>query len=227
MGTNKREQRKRNRDPHKHPRPPRRNLGHEHEYFYRRAKREGYRARSVYKLKQLDEKYHLFSDVRCVVDFCCAPGSWLQYCVKILAKLGKHRAESDHLILGVDRVPVDPVPGTEILRADIMRDSIFRHLHEALPRPPDLVLSDCSPHTVGKCHQDHKRQAVLVARVVTIAERVLAPSGHFVGKIFRGWRFKELDQRLQQHFREVRVYKPRACRKNSLETYLVGLGKKK
>ncbi len=196
---------------------------HKREYFYNLAKKEGYRARSAYKLQQIDHKYHLFTHSRCVVEFCCAPGSWLQYSHRILSKLAISRDNKDFFILGVDRVTVPSIPGVSLLEADILDDAVVSSISNIVPVKPDVVLSDCSPHTTGNTYWDRRHQLPLVERALELARLLLVEGGNFVGKAFKGRQLGVLKREMRDMFEDVFDYKPRASKKTSDEIYLIGL----
>lgn len=194
------------------------------EHFYTQAKQEGYRARAVYKLKEMDERFHLFSGVTCVLDLCCSPGSWLEYSIDTIQKQGKKQVNAPASVVGVDLVGVRPIPGVVSLRADITKDTIFAQIQPLLPAAPELVLSDCSPHVSGHREADHEEQAFLFERALAIARRFLVPGGIFVGKLFQGLEFNRLIRQLQNEFESVQTYKPKASRSTSPEMYIVVKG---
>lgn len=189
-----------------------------HDPFFKRAKKEGFAARSVFKLEEIDRKYHLFRKGARVLDLGCRPGSWLQYA----ARLGGPGAE----LVGVDRTPLDmSIPNCRVLVGDI---------HDLSPAELlgplgafDVVLSDMAPDTSGIRSADQARSEALFERAFWIAEQTLASGGHFVGKLFQGPDFQKLIQHARGEFTEVRVVKPAGSRKESMEQYVVALGRKR
>ncbi|GAB4322899.1 MAG: 23S rRNA (uridine(2552)-2'-O)-methyltransferase [Promethearchaeota archaeon] len=169
------------------------------DYFYLRAKREGRRARSYFKLEEMDRKLHLLGGARVVVDLCCAPGAWLEYCVEVASKVQSLR-ERPPVILGVDRVEVEPLEGASVLVADLDDPNFLYVLRaaikNALPgsrnapgregglpggagdsddRLVDVLLSDCSPHTRGgrsRKPKEVKRDATRQARLFALSYEV-------------------------------------------------------
>jgi 23S rRNA (uridine2552-2'-O)-methyltransferase len=188
---------------------------HRHDAFFRKARSEGFAARAVYKLEDIDRRARLFHAGARVLDLGCRPGSWLQYAVKAVGPHGK--------VVGVDRMSLPaPVPGADVIVADIYElsdEQILRGLSAY-----DVVLSDMAPDTTGIRATDQARSANLVAEALGRAERLLAPLGSFVAKIFQGPDVEDLRKRMQQRFSDVKLLKPEASRQQSTELYLVGKG---
>jgi 23S rRNA (uridine2552-2'-O)-methyltransferase len=186
---------------------------HRHDAFFRKARNEGFAARAVYKLEDIDRRVRLFHAGARVLDLGCRPGSWLQYAVKAVGPHGK--------VVGVDRQPLPtPVPGAEVLVGDIyaLSDEELRCGLAAY----DVVLSDMAPDTTGIRATDQARSANLVEEALGRAERLLAPLGSFVAKIFQGPEVEALRKRMAVRFMDVRLLKPEASRQQSSELYLVG-----
>jgi 23S rRNA (uridine2552-2'-O)-methyltransferase len=180
----------------------------------RRAKAEGFAARSVYKLEEIDRRVRLLRSGDSVLDLGCAPGSWLQW---VAARVG-----AGGRVVGVDREPVRiALPANVVhVRADVEAD---------LPLPPDpfdVVLSDLAPHTTGDRFVDEQASLSLFRRALTIAVARLRPGGAFVGKLFQGGDFPDARREVAAAFDTVRVMRPDATRRESVEVYLVGLGRK-
>ena len=188
---------------------------HRHDAFYRKARQEGFAARAVYKLEDIDRRVRLLHPGARVLDLGCRPGSWLTYVVKVVGPLGK--------VVGVDRLPLpSPVPGATVVTGDIFALSDEELLCGL--RAYDVVLSDMAPDTTGVRATDQARSAALVEEALARAERLLAPLGSFVAKIFQSPEVERLRRRMQRHFAEVRLLKPEASRRQSPEIYLVGKG---
>jgi 23S rRNA (uridine2552-2'-O)-methyltransferase len=188
------------------------------DYYFTRAKKEGYCARSVYKLEEIDRRVRLLKPGRRVLDLGCHPGSWLQYCARAVGRRG--------LVVGVDSrdISIELPPQVQFLQADI-----FELLPEDLyqfSREFHVVLSDLAPATTGIRSVDSDRSALLFQCAVVLADNLLGPGGHFLGKIFQGSGFDQVVQELKKGFRKVRGMKPRAIRKESKEIYLLAMGKK-
>lgn len=183
--------------------------------YVRRARAEGYRARSVYKLAELDERYRLVRRGCTAVDLGAAPGAWCQY----LRRRGAAR------VVALDRLPMPPLPGVEFVRGDFAGEEALAALVETLgPGGADLVLSDLAPHMGGMKAVDQPRAMHLVELAFDFAGRVLVPGGAFVAKAFQGEGFEPLVAGLRGRFAAVRVRKPRASRPRSSEVYLVASG---
>lgn len=187
--------------------------GARHDPYHQRAKRQGYAARSVFKLEEIDERFKLIVPGARVLDLGCRPGSWLQYC---------HQRRAAALV-GIDREALDVViPGARILVGDI---------HETEPADLlgdldrfDVVLSDMAPDTSGIRHVDQTRSEQLFERALWIAEQTLAVGGSFVGKLFQGPEFHNLIVRCRASFAAVRMVKPKSTRSQSIEQYVVARG---
>jgi 23S rRNA (uridine2552-2'-O)-methyltransferase len=186
-----------------------------HDKFFKKARSEGFAARSVYKLEEIDKRLRLLRPGDRVLDLGCRPGSWMQYARKIV---GVHGA-----VVGIDRDPLpQPIPGTRFLRADIFETSDAELLGEL--KAFDVVLSDMAPDTTGVRSADQARSANLFEEALLRGERLLAPAGSFVGKIFQGPDVEKLRKKMQVRFSEVKLLKPEGSRQESLEVYLVGKG---
>ena len=184
-----------------------------HDAFFRKARNEGFAARAVYKLEDIDKRVRLFHAGARVLDLGCRPGSWMQYAVKAVGTHGK--------VVGVDRMPLQaPVPGAQVLVADIYTLSDEEILC-GLPAY-DIVLSDMAPDTTGIRATDQARSANLVEEALGRAERLLAPLGAFVAKVFQSPEVDRLRKRMGERFADVRLLKPEASRQQSTELYLVG-----
>lgn len=185
------------------------------DHFHRQARKQGYRARSVFKLQDIDQKHGLLQPGARVLDLGCAPGSWLQYC---RTRVGPHGQ-----LVGIDRAPLDtPVPGARLMVGDVFEVRPEEFLGDL--RAFDVVLSDMAPDTTGIRHVDQARSEALFERALDIAEATLAPGGHFVGKLFQGPDFQNLVKRCRQEFANVKIIKPEASRSRSIEQYVVARG---
>ena len=184
--------------------------------FHQKAKREGFAARAVYKLEEIDQRHAIFErGMTRVLDLGCAPGSWLQY--------ARQRIGTSAQLVGLDRGPLQrPPQGARIVVGDVMSTNVAELLGE-LPAF-DVVLSDMAPDTSGVRHADQSRSEALFERALEIAEATLAPGGRFVAKLFQGPAWKELIARTRARFGEVRTVKPESSRKESIEQYVVALG---
>jgi 23S rRNA (uridine2552-2'-O)-methyltransferase len=188
---------------------------HRHDAFFRKARGAGFAARSVYKLEEIDRKLRLLRAGDRVLDLGCRPGSWLQYALKVV---GPHGA-----VVGIDRDPLSPpIPGARVLQGDIFATPDAELLGPLAAF--DVVLSDMAPNTTGVRATDQARSAALVEEALARAERLLAPGGAFVAKIFQGPDLEQIRKRMAARFSEVRTLKPEGSRAQSIEIYLAGKG---
>jgi len=184
--------------------------------LYHRAKKEGWAARSVYKLQELDRRLKLLKPGQKVVDVGCHPGSWLQYIARKVGKRG--------LVVGVDLKPprVDLPDWARFVQADATELAPAELL--ALAPAYDLVLSDAAPPTTGIKDADQARSAVLVEEVIALAAGVLAPGGGLVAKVYQGRDTDALLADLKRRFGQAKAIRPQATTAGSREIFLVGLG---
>lgn len=183
--------------------------------YVKRARAEGYRSRATYKLAELDARFAFIKPATRVVDLGIAPGGWSQ-----LVALRRPQAR----IVGIDLLPVDPLPGVTILNMDFMAVAAPAALLDALDGPPDLVLSDMAANTVGHKQTDHLRTMGLVEAAADFAIQTLAPGGAVVAKVLAGGTDAQLLALLKRHFATVKHAKPPASRKDSSEWYVVAQG---
>jgi 23S rRNA (uridine2552-2'-O)-methyltransferase len=184
-----------------------------------RAKAEGYRARSVYKLMELDRRFHLITPGMYVLDVGAAPGSWLQYAGRALQGYG--------LVVGIDREPIAPLGTSNVItfQRDIWdSQGLQEDLKSVQAEAFDLLLSDLAPNTSGVAEIDQFRSIELNRLVLTLARRFLRTEGTCVLKVFRGEDFDAFLSEVSQEFARVRVSSPRASRDRSREVYLVCQG---
>jgi len=194
-----------------------RDRSHRHDVFHRRAKQQGFVARSVFKLEEIDQKFRLLRRGMRVLDLGCRPGSWLQYASGVVGTEGA--------LVGIDRTPLDkPVPGARIVVGDVFAVSTdeLRGELEAF----DVVLSDMAPDTSGVRSLDQARSEGLFERALEVAELTLSKGGHFVGKLFQGPDWQRLLKRAREGFGEVRTIKPAGSRKESIEQYVVAMNRR-
>ena len=183
-----------------------------HDVFYQRAKKEQFAARSIYKLQEIDQKYALFRPGQRVLDLGCRPGSWLQYAAK----------RTHGQLVGLDRQALAVViPNSRILVGDVFEIDAATLRGELTGF--DVVLTDMAPDTTGVRHVDQSRSEALFERALDIADAVLVPGGHFVGKLFQGPDWNRLLARMRVRYGEARTIKPESSRKDSIEQYVVGL----
>jgi 23S rRNA (uridine2552-2'-O)-methyltransferase len=186
--------------------------------FHQKAKKEGFLARAVYKLEELDAKVELFHEGQRVLDLGCAPGSWLQYARSKVGPTG--------ILVGLDRGPLrGDVAGARIEVGDV--HSIDLAVLKGDLSAFDVVLSDMAPDTSGIKNLDQARSEALFERAFDIATQVLAPGGNFVGKLFMGPDFKKLVDGVRARFATAKTIKPASSRQISIEQYVIGKGFRK
>jgi 23S rRNA (uridine2552-2'-O)-methyltransferase len=189
-----------------------------HDEFFRRAKAEGYLARSAYKLKEINERKRLFGPGDRILDLGCAPGAWLQVASEIAGPRGR--------IVGVDLKEIRDAgrsigPTVTAIQADIYKTAPIA-LTALAGGLFDAVVSDMAPDTTG--HGDHFLSVRLCRRVLELLPGLLRPGGNFVMKVFEGEEFPPLMNETRRLFRDVKGFKPRASRDISSEMYIVGHG---
>ena len=183
---------------------------------YRRlAKDQGYRARSAYKLLQMNRSYNIIKKGDKVVDLGCAPGGWLQVAVKEVRSSGK--------VIGIDLKPVTPIADAIILQGSIEDPNMLSKISKILGCKADVVLSDLAPNVSGVWDIDHARQISLSTIALRFAQYVLRIGGSSVFKVFEGDMLEEFRSELQKSFGKVLLNKPSASRQESSELYIVCL----
>jgi 23S rRNA (uridine2552-2'-O)-methyltransferase len=191
-----------------------------HDHFFKKAKKENFAARSVYKLEEIDKRYKLIKPRDIVLDLGASPGSWSQYVSQKVGPQGK--------ILGVDLKPVEAkLANATFIQADLrdlnLKDVFIQH---GFTPPFDLVISDMAPATTGIRVTDQARSMELCELALQIAVEYLKPKGHFVCKLFHSDEFQNLKKQILRHFEKFEAVKPEATRTISKEIFLVGLKKK-
>jgi 23S rRNA (uridine2552-2'-O)-methyltransferase len=181
--------------------------------YFKQAKADGYRARSAYKLIEMNEKYRLIRPDATILDLGAAPGSWSQVAAGLGAK-----------IVAVDLSPIQPLAGVTTIRGDITKPETIAQVESALAGHADLVMSDVSPATTGIQLVDHARSIELARASLQLAIRFLRANGKFIVKVFEGEDFQTFVKEARQYFRQVNVHRPPASRQESSEHYVVGVG---
>lgn len=177
--------------------------------FTKLALKQGYRARSAFKLKSLNKNYGLFKKGDSVLDLGCFPGGWMIVCKEAGAK-----------VIGIDLEKIEEIKGAEFRQIDVYSDEVFRL------GSFDVVISDLAPKTTGIREIDHQRSLGLCERALEIANRVLREKGNFLCKTFQGGETNILIKDLKKHFKMVKVTKPEASKKRSKEVYIIAKFKK-
>lgn len=182
------------------------------DHYWRKANDEGYRARSAYKLKQIDERFGVLSRGDVVVDLGAAPGSWSQVALEAVGEAGR--------VVAVDRESIKPIDGVETLELDVTEDEdldvLARKVGEA-----DVVISDMAPNISGNYSTDVARSVYLAQRALAVAERVLGPGGTFVAKVFQGDMTDDFFDQVEARFGFATRTSPDASRDASSEIYVV------
>ncbi len=185
------------------------------DHYRKLAKDQGLRARSAYKLQQLNESYHILKKGSRVVDLGCAPGGWLQIATKLVGSTGR--------VVGIDLKHVEPVPGAEILQGSIEDPEVLKKIPGMLGGKADVLLSDLAPNVSGVWDIDHARQISLTQAALRFAGIVLREGGGAIFKVFEGDMLSDLRAELKQNFGNVNLSKPTASRQESSELYVVCL----
>ncbi len=183
------------------------------------ARRQGYRSRAAFKLKELDDRFHLLKPGQRVVDLGCAPGGWTQIAVERVDP-----EKTGGQVVGLDLLAMDPVAGATNFVCDFTDDDAPDRLKALLGGPVDIVLSDMAANTTGHPPTDHLRIVALLELAYAFACEVLAPGGAFVAKVFQGGAEADFLATMKRDFTTVRHAKPPASRKDSAETYIVATG---
>ena len=200
---------------------------HINDPYVRMAKRDGYRARAAYKLKEMDEELRLLRPGQVVVDLGCVPGAWSQYLRRKFAPEGAAVGALNGTIIALDLLPFEPVEGVQFIQGDFREDAVSAQLVAALDgKPVDVVLSDMAPNLSGIDVADGARIAHLVELAVEFCTLHLKPDGALVCKTFHGSGYSQLAKLFKDTFRVVKPIKPKASRDKSSETFLVGMGLK-
>ena len=184
--------------------------------FFKKAKEQGYRARSAFKLGAIQKRFHLIKSGDKVLDLGAAPGSFLQLIEKIIGSKG--------LVVGIDLKPIEYLkkPNVKTIVGDILDEGAYQKLSID---QFDVITSDLAPSTSGIKSVDAGRSFQLNEQVLKVAEKYLKPGGHVVMKAFPGAEYQQLLQKAKSMFKNIKTFKPEAVRKGSREEYVVGIGK--
>jgi 23S rRNA (uridine2552-2'-O)-methyltransferase len=186
--------------------------------YVKRAQREGFRSRAVYKLEEIQQKDRILKPGMTIVDLGAAPGGWSQFALQSLA--GKAR------IVALDMLPMDALPGVEFIQGDFREQSVLDALLAATAGTPvDLVMSDMAPNISGMQAVDIPRSMYLVELAVDLADRILGPGGVFLCKAFQGEGFDAVLRDLRGKYGKIMIRKPKSSRPRSREVYLLAKGR--
>jgi 23S rRNA (uridine2552-2'-O)-methyltransferase len=202
---------------------------HVNDTYVKLAKKEGFRARAAYKLKEIDETFGLIKPGDVVVDLGSAPGAWSQYVRRKLSPQGAAAGALNGTIIAMDLLPMEAIEGVVFIEGDFREDSTLKALQDALAEQTasqavDVVVSDMAPNLSGIGTVDAARIAHLIELAVDFSMTHLKPGGALVVKLFHGGGYSDLVQLFKAHFRVVKPFKPKASRDKSSETFLVGMG---
>ena len=180
--------------------------------YVRQSKVDGYRARSAYKLIEIDEKFKIFKGGMCVIDIGAAPGSWSQYASKVV-KSGK--------IISIDLKDMEKIKNTIQIKGDFTNSEIKNHIKSYLDKGPDVVMSDMAVNTTGIKNIDSIQTGELCKEAMVFSKEVILKKGFFISKIFMGSTFNEIVALGKKNFKEVKVFKPKSSRKDSKESFII------
>jgi 23S rRNA (uridine2552-2'-O)-methyltransferase len=188
------------------------------DHFSRKAKKENFPARSVYKLQEIQKKFQIIKKGDVILDLGCSPGSWLVYAADMVGPKG--------IVVGIDLKPVEiaVLPNVKVLTDDVEKNGV--DLLRSLELQYNIIVSDMAPATTGRKDIDSYRSFELCRVALEIAETFLLPGGCFVCKIFQGPDFKEFSDTVKNMFKDQKTFKPQSSRKASKEIYVIGIGKK-
>ena len=189
------------------------------DFYTKKAQKEGYPARSVYKLEEIQQKFTVIKRDFKVLDVGAAPGSWTMYILKMLGDNG--------FLSAIDLKPLSITIKKSnffFVQGDAFDQENIQKLTEK--GPYNAVVSDAAPSTTGNKIVDTERSIQLIESIYNTALQVLLPGGNFVFKMFQGGKEKEILDDMRKHFNAVKILKPQASRTNSFETFVIGLGKK-
>ena len=180
--------------------------------YVRQSKVDGYRARSAYKLIEINDKFKIFKNQMHVVDIGAAPGSWSQYVSKII-KNGK--------IISIDLKKIESIGNTIQIKGDFTEDLVQNQIKDKLENNADVVMSDMAVNTTGIKDIDSIQTGELCKAAMLFAKDIMTKKGFFISKIFMGSTFNEIVALAKKIFKEVKVYKPKSSRKDSKESFII------
>ncbi|MCK4614202.1 MAG: RlmE family RNA methyltransferase, partial [Thermoplasmata archaeon] len=184
---------------------------HHRDAYHRKAQREGYRARSAYKLLEINRRYRIIRQHDRVVDLGCAPGGWLQ----VIRQL------TDGNVFGIDLKRIEPLEGVTFIRGDMTSDEVQEKFIKTVGGRINTVVSDMSPNISGHYSMDHANSIYLAEMALKTADSLLAKGGNFVVKVFEGDLFSSYLDQVKARFSMVKVHNPKASRKSSSEVYVI------
>jgi len=184
------------------------------EHYYKEAKRVGYRARSAFKLEQIQSKFKIIKKGNTVIDLGAAPGGWSQVAKELVGDQGS--------VIGIDLSYINPISGVTFLQGDLTEDSTIDKVKQIIgDKKVNTVLSDMSPNISGNYSVDQARSVYLCEHALKLAELLLRPDGNFVCKVFEGEDLQDFVKKTNKIFKTVKQFSPPASRKSSSEIYII------
>ena len=184
------------------------------EHYYKEAKKHGYRARSAYKLKQIQKTFKIIREGDTILDLGAAPGGWSQVAKELVGDNG--------IVVGVDLSWINRLDGVTFLKGDMMEDTTIGSIKDVLDgKEVDVVLSDMSPNISGNYSIDHARSIFLSEQALNVANLILKKNGCFICKVFEGEDLKDFSIKTKAFFKNVKIHTPSASRKCSSEVYII------
>ena len=180
--------------------------------FVKQSKIDGYRARSAYKLIEIDEKFKIFKGGVSVIDIGAAPGSWSQYVAKTV-KSGR--------LISIDLKAMEPIGNTIQIEGDFTEEDIKDEIKKHINKKVDVIMSDMAVNTTGIKNIDSIQTGELCKEAMFFAKDLLTDKGYFISKIFMGGTFNEIVAEGKKYFKEVKVFKPKSSRKDSKESFII------
>ena len=180
--------------------------------YVRQSKVDGYRARSAYKLIEIDEKFKIFKGGLSVIDIGAAPGSWSQYAHKV-AKSGK--------LISIDLKKMEPIGNSVQIQGDFTEEKTQEEIKKHINGKVDVVMSDMAVDTTGIKNIDSIQTGELCKEAMFFAKDLMKENGYFISKIFMGGTFNEIVAEGKKYFKEVKVFKPKSSRKDSKESFII------
>ena len=180
--------------------------------YVRQSKVDGYRARSAYKLIEIDEKFKIFKGGLTVIDIGAAPGSWSQYANKV-SKNGK--------LISIDLKKMEPIGSSLQIQGDFTEEGVQEEIKKNTTSKVDVVMSDMAVNTTGIKNIDSIQTGELCKEAMVFAKDLLNVNGYFISKIFMGGTFNEIVAEGKKYFKEVKVFKPKSSRKDSKESFII------
>ena len=180
--------------------------------YVRQSKVDGYRARSAYKLIEIDEKFKIFKGGLTVIDIGAAPGSWSQYADKV-AKNGK--------LISIDLKKMEPIGSSLQIQGDFTDEGTQEEIKKNINSKVDIVMSDMAVNTTGIKNIDSIQTGELCKEAMVFAKDLINENGYFISKIFMGGTFNEIVAEGKKYFKEVKVFKPKSSRKDSKESFII------